>query len=393
MLIHHKTSFLICFSIILVMVTGCSPDSQPSYRLVDASANEETRTLYSNLMNMRHDHLLFGHQATLAYGYDWHHSELAPGEQRSDVKDVAGSFPSIYGWDIADFYRSNYSEEEIAERTKQSIEWARFGHERGGILTFAWHKSNPETGQSFYDTTRAVSAIIPGGERHDQYRSDLDYIAGFFRELAPVPVIFRPYHEHNGDWFWWGKGLCTEEEFIELWRFTVTYLRDEYGLNNLLYAFSPDRSRIDIDRFEEDYMYGYPGDDYVDIIGIDNYWDYGHPANETPEDEQREHRIRTLEYTVRIANDKNKLPALTETGLEAIPDDTWWTRELLDPIMTNEITRQISYVQVWRNANFDRENRDHYYAPFPGQVSADDFVEFRNHPAVLFEDDLPPMYQ
>lgn len=42
-----------------------------------------------------------------------------------------------------------------------------------------------------------------------------------------IPVIFRPYHEHNGDWFWWGKGVNSEEDYIKLWQFTVEYLRDE----------------------------------------------------------------------------------------------------------------------------------------------------------------------
>ncbi|MDG5766566.1 glycosyl hydrolase [Balneolales bacterium ANBcel1] len=380
-------------TLIVMLLASCSERvGTGTYTLVDPNANEQTRNLYANLMEMRHDHLLFGHQATLAYGYHWHHSELDSGEERSDVKSVTGSFPAIYGWDIADFYRSHFTEEDIAEHTRQSIAWVRSGFERGGVITYAWHKSNPVTGGSFYDTTRAVSEIIPGGDRHDQYRADLDYIAAFFRELAPIPIIFRPYHEHNGDWFWWGKGLCTEEEFIALWRFTVEYLRDEHQVDNLLYAFSPDRSRMDIDRFHEDYMYGYPGDAYVDIIGIDNYWDYGHPANDTPEERQREHRIRTLRYTVEIANERNKLPALTETGKEAIPDPYWWTRELLEPILTDDLTRQIAYVQVWRNANFERENRDHYYAPFPGQISAENFVEFHRHPVVLFENDLPDMY-
>lgn len=55
-----------------------------------------------------------------------------------------------------------------------------------------------------------------------------------------VPVLFRPFHEHTGNGFWWGKGNCTAEEYIALWRFTLEYLRDTKGVHNLLYVYSPD---------------------------------------------------------------------------------------------------------------------------------------------------------
>lgn len=383
------------FALIILFIIGsaCSSvDEQHSLSMVDANANQITVNLYENLHSFSGDGVMFGHQATLWYGYHWHADDLQEGESRSDVKDVTGSYPAIYGWDIADFLRAQYSDEEIEERMKQSVEWVRQGYERGGIITYAWHMSNPVTDDSFYDTTNAVYAIIPGGELHDKYRGILDTVADFFQRIDPIPVIFRPYHEHNGDWFWWGKDIATEEEYIELWQFTVEYLRDEHGVNNLIWAFSPDRSRIDIDNFKEVYMYGYPGDDYVDIIGLDNYWDLGHPANETPPEQQFEEFVRSLGYTVEIAEEMGKVAALTETGLEAIPDSTWWTNVMLEGLMSNEMTRKITYFQVWRNANYERENWDHFYAPFPGQASADNFVEFRNHPFVYFEDDLPDMY-
>jgi mannan endo-1,4-beta-mannosidase len=355
--------------------------------LADPNATPETRNLYINLMKLAPDAVLFGHQATLWYGVHWRDE---PG--RSDVKDVTGSYPAVYGWDIADFLRTDYSTDEIARRTERSLAWAREGYERGGVVTFCWHKFNPVTGGSFYDTTRAVHMIIPGGELHDEYKTTLDAVAAFFNELSPIPIIFRPYHEHNGDWFWWGKSLATEEDFITLWRFTVEYLRDEKNVHNLLYAYSPDRSRMNIDTFVEDYMYGYPGDEYVDIIGLDNYWDVGHPANDAPEEERLAHFVRSLSYTAEIAEEKNKIAALTETGLEAIPDPAWWTEVLLKSLLADDMTRRISYVQVWRNANIQTDHPDHYYAPYPGQVSADDFIRFRQHPFVLFEDDLPDLY-
>ena len=362
---------------------------------VNPNATPETRNLYANLMHLASNAVLFGHQATLDYGYTWHHTELPEGESRSDVKDVTGSFPALYGWDLSYFIHPRYDHDQKQQRFYRMLAWSGEGLDRGGVLTFCWHKYNPgSTGPpgSFYDTTNVVYRMLPGGDLHDGLRRDLDTAAEFFHALSPMPVIFRPWHEHNGDWFWWGRGIATEQEFIDLWRFTVEYMHDEKGVNNLLWAFSPDRSRMDIDNFHQDYHYGYPGDDYVDVIGLDNYWDLGHPVNETPPEVQRAHFIRSLQYTVEIANSKGKLAALTETGLEAIPEPDWWTDVILNSLLTNDLTRQISFLKVWRNANFKREQRDHYYAPFPDQISAENFVQFRKHPFVLLEDDLPDLY-
>lgn len=53
-----------------------------------------------------------------------------------------------------------------------------------------------------------------------------------------VPVLFRPWHEHTGSWFWWGEKLCTPEEYKALWHMTVDILRSD-GVDNALYAYSP----------------------------------------------------------------------------------------------------------------------------------------------------------
>ena len=166
-------------------------------------------------------------------------------------------------------------------------------------------------------------------------------------------------------------------------------------VHNLLYAFSPDRSRMNIDRFKEDYFYGYPGDDFVDIIGFDNYWDVGHPANNTSEDEKQEAFIQSLTQLVEIADSLNKIPALTETGSEGIPNPNWWIEKLATGITSNENTKRIAYVHVWRNANKERygEGRDHFYASHPNHKSATNMKEFRDMEIFLFENELPMMYK
>jgi mannan endo-1,4-beta-mannosidase len=382
--------FLI-YGLLVVATLSCNQKTTP-VRLADENASESTRVFYQNLRDMQGKALMFGHQATLHYGYHWTRQDLAPGELRSDVKDVTGSFPSVYGFAVNAVANLNWSEEQWMENVERQLAIDKGIYERGGVITYEWHMYHPANGKSFYDTTPVVHRIIPGGDLHENLKAILDQAAGYFLLLGDIPILFRPWHEHNGDWFWWCKGSTSEEDFVALWRFTVDYLKKEKGVHNLIYVYSPDRSRIDIDQFETDYLWGYPGDDYADVLGIDNYWDLGHPANKLPVEEQLSNLRRSLEYTVRIADARGKLAALTETGCETIPDPRWWTDVMLDAILHNQYTQRISYFLVWRNANFHQEKRDHYYAPFPGHPSAENFVEFKNHPYVWFEDDLPDLY-
>jgi mannan endo-1,4-beta-mannosidase len=88
-----------------------------------------------------------------------------------------------------------------------------------------------------------------------------------------------------------------------------------------------------------------------------------------------------------LAIKKKKLAAFTETGLESIPNEKWWTEVLLNTLKSENL--QLAYVLVWRN---DVTSPTHYYAPFPGQVSERDFKKFYNDPFTLFEKDLKNIY-
>ena len=104
-----------------------------------------------------------------------------------------------------------------------------------------------------------------------KYRIILENIAEFLERLKTtegtyIPIILRPYHEHNHTWAWWGANSCTPAEYNALWQMTVEYLRDESNLHHLLYAISPQ----DISSAEE-YLARYPGDEWVDILGMDSF--------------------------------------------------------------------------------------------------------------------------
>jgi hypothetical protein len=206
----------------------------------------------------------------------------------------------------------------------------------------------------------------------------IDRVADFLLSLKTkegvlIPVVFRPWHEHTGSWFWWGKDLCSSEQYKTLWRMTNDRLRLK-GVNNVLLAYSPG---MESDTVEE-YLERYPGDDIIDVLGTDVY------------QFERSQYIKQLNKMLTIlteAGKKHDKPiALTETGLEGIPDSLWWTGTLL-PVIEKY---PLSYVLVWRNA---REKSTHYYAPYPGQVSADDFVKFSRSPKILFVGDNFELYK
>lgn len=404
MIVHPaRRTFLPWLALLLLLtLPGCGQRSQEAVESMDAGAppidrhaTNETWALLQNLHRVGEESVLFGHQDSLAYGVEWLDE---PGQ--SDVKEVTGDYPALYGWDIGNIELGDAANLDGVSFSKMQG-WIKEVYGRGGVVTISWHMNHPITQKPSWETAPGAADILPGGDNHQALKIYLDRFADFVAGLqvqdndgnpVTVPVIFRPWHEHNGDWFWWGKRHTTEEEFVELWRFTVEYLRDEKQLHNLLYAFSPDRSRTDINNFREDYLYAYPGDGYVDILGLDNYWDLGHPANDTPREQNLVNFATSLENLVAIAQEKNKLPAMTEGGQDTLPDSKFWTGHLLAGILANEHTRKIAYVQVWRNANREKEGRDHFYVPYQTHPAAADFVEFYRHPAILFESDLPDMY-
>ena len=355
--------------------------------LVDSIATNETVNLFTNLKSLAEDKVLFGHQESTAYGVGWTYNGV---DIESDIEKVSGDFPAVYGWDIGNIgKRTNNDCIPFTAMKKLIID----AYERGGINTISSHMHNSFTGKNYGDVTPSVSGILPGGSQHDNFIEKLDLIADFLKDLVsedgePIPIIFRPYHEHNGDWFWWGKGPATEEEYIQLWRFTVDYFRNEKEIHNLLYAFSPARSRMTYPLTNSQYLYGYPGDDYVDVFGLDNYFDLDGIWNKAPLEQQKKSFKESLELIVNLAEEKNKIAALTETGSVNLKTGSWWTNWLLNGIEANDTTKKIAYAMVWRN-----EDKDHFHAPYSSHEGTLDFIEFFNDPDVIFNSDLPNLYK
>ena len=317
--------------------------------------------------------IMYGHQDDLMYGHSWKLEDDATEFVQSDVHAVSGHYPAVFGMDLGGIelgWPANLDKNDFDNMRASAVAH----HERGGIVTFSWHPRNPLTGGDAWDISsdQVVASILPGGEKHEYFMGWLKNAADFMESLKTadgetIPVIWRPWHEHTGSWFWWGQKLCTTEQYKALWKMTYDYMEGERGMTNLVWSYSPGAGELSS---PEVYGERYPGDEYVDMVGFDCY-------HSRSKERYMADMKNAIDITVAFAKEHGKIAAVTETGHETLKDPKWWT-EVLYPAIKDY---PVSYVLTWRNA-CDQPN--HYYAPFPGQESADDFKAFSELDQMLF---------
>lgn len=341
----------------------------------DKKATPQTINLYNNLKKLTAKGIMFGHQDALAYGVNW---KYIPG--RSDVKDLVGDHPAVYGWELGNLElgMSHNLDSVPFDQMKKFIKEA---HERGGVNTISWHNSNPINGRNAWDTTHGgVAAVLPGGIKNELYKDWLNKLAVFMNDLKgkngePIPILFRPYHELTGNWFWWCQNTCTPAEFKQLWNYTADYLKNEKGVHHLLYVYNTADFKT-----KDQFLERYPGDDYVDMVSFDAY----QHGDATKSDSFEKSLHPKLAIISQVAAERNKLSALAEAGYEKIPDAQWWTNTLWKAISRYPI----SYVLMWRNAGLMPNGNMHYYVPKKGDVSEKDFKNFYILPRTLFQKEI-----
>ena len=352
-----------------LLVSACSTgDKKP----METPKDQLVHTLFSHVEK---GEILYGHQDDLCYGHawkveDWETDSLT----RSDVKAVTGKYPAVMGIELGG----------IEMGDKASLDSVDFGlirkaamlHvQRGGIVTISWHPRNPLTGGDAWDVSsdQVVKSILKDGALNGLFMDEwLPRLGDFLESLEGTPVIFRPWHENSGSWFWWGKDLCSEQEYKDLFRTTWTYLVKARGLTNLLWCYSPN-SGVG----PEEYMSRYPGDDIVDLLGLDHYAFIGPDGFEESGVRFATALKQSLAFLNVLATDHHKLMCLSETGLEGLPDPKWWTTVLYPAIKDYPIV----YALTWRNAC---DKPTHFYAPWEGFENAPDFQAFSELDGIVF---------
>ena len=331
----------------------------------DPKATKETVKLYQNLMKLQQKGVMFGHQDDLAYGHGGVYEE-----GRSDVKDACGDYPAVYGWELGHLELGDaYSLDSVHFEKIQN--WIKTVYKRGGVNTISWHLRNPLTGGSSWDVSskEVVKSILPGGKKHELFKAYLDKLADFMLALKTdegiyIPVLFRPFHEHTGSWFWWGKDLCSVDDYKALWRFTVSYLQNEKNIHHLIYTYSTDRFKT-----SGEYLERYPGDDINDILGFDLY-DRG---SDYPEVLQN-----CLATVTKLAEEKGKIATVSESGGPIAKNTEWWSM-----ILKTIRPYRFSYFLVWRNPWQPASHGA--FAPYKNSSDSNDFVKFYNDPKTLFQ--------
>lgn len=342
----------------------------------DKAATKETIHLYQKLKRSAQKGFLFGHQDDLAYGIHWKYEK-----DSSDVKSITGDYPALFGWDLSGLESGHDRDIDgnPFSLVKRCVEWA---YNHGGVITFSWHSPSPlGQGKTAWDTTHGtLESILPGGINHNLYQSWLDKVAAFLSSLKgrhgqSIPILYRPFHEFTGNWFWWCQNTCSADDFKKLWRYQIHYLRGVKHLHNLLIVYNPSDNFKD----KKGFLERYPGDDVVDVLSLDTYQSTDAATSDAFE-KKLDHCLTVIE---KIAHEKDKPFAIAETGYERIPYATWWTDKLMKGINQHKI----AYVLVWRNAGeigTPEHPHNHYYVPFQGDVSADDFIRFYNQKNTFF---------
>ena len=341
---------------------------------IDKKATPLTKQLYTSLQQLQGRGILFGHQDGLAYGLNPDGSRWTGESDRSDIKTLTGEHPAVAGWDLGHLELDSTRNLDGVpfELMRQRI---MEQHQRGGISTLSWHLNNPtDPNKTTWDKVEStIPRFLSDKTALRNYQAWLGKIAQFVQSLQDpqsgelVPLIFRPYHEHTGSWFWWGADHCSPEEYQRFWRMTVNYLRKKEKVHNLIYAYSTDRFNS-----PEHYLERYPGDRYADLIGFDIYHRNAPSSNEQFVKDTRQ----MVTWLKEMGKEHHKITAITETGLEQVTLANWWTN-IVAPIIQGS---DLAYVLVWRNGR-----PDHYYAPYPSQPSAQDFLDFVASYNILLE--------
>lgn len=286
----------------------------------------------------------------------------------SDMYAAVGVNPAVAGFDFSEIGPWNI---HLIRAQMREI------HKRGGVITLSWHTPSVVDDGIGKNSAHDISApvvkhILPGGKAHEAFLKQLNSLADFFLSVKDIPIVFRPWHEHNFFWFWWGTHHCTKTEFIQLWQLTVNHLMSQ-GVHNLLYAYSP----ISIGN----YFKRYPGDNYVDVFGLDHYF-----QNKVIDrivyslNSPLLHWKKAVVKLSQAAVKHDKIPAVTEFGLAGVYYNQFWTDYFSWPVekegmeqiigVGNAPAKAPAFILLWRN---DVSDPKHFHGPIPGHKNNANF--------------------
>ncbi|MFD2672728.1 glycosyl hydrolase [Marinicrinis sediminis] len=298
---------------------------------VNSQATPEAREVLKMLYEIQGNRILAGQHDYLE----------VPDVYTEDIAEATGTYPILHGYELGAIM--GQSSREVHEQRLGVINSAINWHKQGGLVTMTYHAPFPGMAYEWQYVKRPTTQqefdqmLTPGTSLHVSLLKQLDEVAYYLKKLrdANVPVLWRPYHEMNGEWFWWGE----KKRFKALWALMYTRFTEKHKLHNLLWVWSanaPNRWSAPLQPFAV-------SQDQVDVYGLDIYdRDYQHAYDE---------QIRNLAGSKPVAiteSGEHPLPILGNDGIRN--DYVWfmtWGKKL------HESNEKADTLRLYRHASVE----------------------------------------
>jgi mannan endo-1,4-beta-mannosidase len=256
-----------CIVFALATALGCTGWAQTGPEPVNPHATPETRALLAFLDSI-------SGKATIA----GQHNYPYVGARWTDMAyDLTAKYPGLFGGDFG--FSGGEDKDSVLSRPAMIAEAER-QYRNGAVVTLTWHEVRPTDDEpvTFHNSVQGhltdaewKELLTPGSLLNLRWQAQVDVIAGYLKQLqdAHVPVLFRPYHEINGNWFWWG-GREGKDGSAALYRQIYDRFINVHHLDNLLWVWNanaPGGSAGAIEGY-------YPGAQYADVITMDIYSEF-----------------------------------------------------------------------------------------------------------------------
>lgn len=345
-----------------------SVTQQGVYTPIDNNATQETKNLFTNIASIANsDKFIFGQEFPLSFQLKSLDFDL----NTSDCKDVTGDHPGVYGID------PHYMLYKTASQKQLHIDEAKHAYANGSIVTFDFHQQSKSDHKIYFndittstDKSLMFDIVNNRNNARDWFYKELDQVLNIINNDLGFPIVYRPFHEMDGNWFWWGTQATNHSPqlYIDFYRLTVDYMRNKSNL--ILFGWTPN------EKINSSY---YPGDDYVDLVGIDAY----------------SQNVTTLKNNLidltKFATTHNKVAILSETGKGNYVNDapTFWTSTILKAIQDGGSDIRIAWALAWFNAPWD-SNQSNLFIPNSSSSTEvkDDFKKFYNSETTLFQNEV-----
>lgn len=337
-----------------------------NYQPIDSDASQEVINLLKNLGKIASsDQFIFGQEFPMSFQLGSIRHDLST----SDCYDVTGDHPGVYGID------PHYMLYRTEQQKQTHISEAKYAYENGSVVTFDFHQQSRNDNKLYFSDLTSTSdkelvydIVNDQNGAREWFNGELDEVLDIINNELGFPVVFRLFHEMDGDWFWWGTKTKNHsaELYIEFYQLAVNYIKERTNL--VLFAWSPNG------QVKESY---YPGDGYVDIVGLDIY-----------EPSKNDLKSKLIDLSS-FANEHNKVAILAETGNRnnyVNNDPDFWTSNILDAIVEGGNEIRIAWVLAWFNAPWKNSQED-LFIPDDSSPNAakEDFIQFKNDTHTLFQ--------